>query len=109
MRAAATKSAPTPRARGVTNADRVTLDCGSPQLVSYPGRYFSYFNQVDVPILEGLVIPFRAGEQTQGTVWIVSHDQKRKFNFQDVRIMEVLTEWVCCTRHVTENVAPRFA
>lgn len=47
---------------------RVTLDYDSPQLFAYPGRYFHYFNDVDVPIVEGLVIPFRVGETMEGTV-----------------------------------------
>ena len=36
----------------------VTMDRDSPQLFSYPGRYFQYFNEVATPIVEGLVVPF---------------------------------------------------
>jgi hypothetical protein len=34
-----------------------TLDRGAPQLFSCPARYFTYFEGVDSPIAEGLVIP----------------------------------------------------
>jgi len=79
----------------------VTLDRNAPQLFAHPGRYFHYFNQVDVPIVEGLVIPFRAGERTEGTVWIISHDEGWKFDAEDVRIMSSLTEFTACSLHVS--------
>jgi hypothetical protein len=78
----------------------VTLDRNAPQLFSYPGRYFQYFNQVDAPIVEGLVIPFHVGTKTEGTVWIVSHDEKSRFDSEDVRIMTSLTEFAGCALHL---------
>jgi len=82
----------------------VTLDRNSPQLFEYPGRYFQYFNQVDVPIVEGLVIPFRAGKGTEGTVWIVSHDEKSRFDSEDARIMTTLTEFAGCALHLIRSL-----
>jgi RNA polymerase sigma factor (sigma-70 family) len=84
----------------------VTLDRNSPQLFSYPGRYFQYFNQVEVPIVEGLVIPFRAGPNTEGTVWIVSHDEESRFDSEDVRIMTTLTEFAGCALHLLKTYQP---
>ncbi len=81
----------------------VTLDRNSPQLFAYPGRYFEYFNQVEVPIVEGLVIPFRVGAKTEGTVWIVSHEEESKFDFEDVRIMTSLTEFAGCALHLVRS------
>ena len=78
----------------------VTLDRNSPQLFAYPGRYFQYFNQVDVPIVEGLVIPFRAGKETEGTVWILSHDEKLRFDSEDARIMAILTDFAGSNLHL---------
>jgi RNA polymerase sigma factor (sigma-70 family) len=77
----------------------VTLDCNSPQLFAYPGRYFHYFNDVEVPIVEGLVIPFHVGE-TEGTIWIVSHEEGLGFDREDVRIMTSLTEFAGCALHL---------
>jgi RNA polymerase sigma factor (sigma-70 family) len=82
----------------------VTLDRNSPQLFSYPARYFEYFKQVDVPIVEGLVIPFHVGTETEGTVWIVSHDERSKFDAEDVRIMSSLTEFVGCATHLSKTL-----
>jgi RNA polymerase sigma factor (sigma-70 family) len=72
----------------------VTLDCDSPQLFRRPARYFNYFNEVKVPIVEGLVIPFHANERINGTVWIVSHDEGVPFDSEDARIMTSLTEFI---------------
>ncbi len=71
----------------------VTLDRGEPQLFHYPGRYFTYFNAVSPPIVEGLVVPFHLHGAILGTIWIVSHDGERKFDQEDVRIMTSLAEF----------------
>jgi RNA polymerase sigma factor (sigma-70 family) len=81
----------------------VTLDRNSPQLFAYPGRYFKYFNQVEVPIVEGLVIPFHVGK-TAGTVWIVSHDQQTKFDAEDARIISSLAEFAGCAIHLSKSL-----
>ncbi|MGB6200117.1 MAG: sigma-70 family RNA polymerase sigma factor [Candidatus Acidiferrales bacterium] len=80
----------------------VTLDRNAPQLFSYPGRYFQYFNQVDIPIVEGLVIPFRISTRTEGTVWIVSHDEKSRFDSEDARIMTSLAEFAGCALYLCQ-------
>ncbi len=84
----------------------VTLDRMSPQLFAYPGRYFGYFNQVELPIVEGLVIPFHVGTETEGTIWIVSHAEELGFDSEDARIMSSLAEFVGCALHVSRQLEP---
>lgn len=67
-----------------------TLKRNSPQLFYYPGRVFTYFNAVSPPIVEGLVLPVRVEGQPLGTLWIVSHDDSRRFDSEDVRVMDSL-------------------
>jgi RNA polymerase sigma factor (sigma-70 family) len=81
----------------------ITLDRNSPQLFAYPGRYFKYFNQVEVPIVEGLVIPFHVGK-TAGTVWILSHEEQTKFDSEDARIMSSLAEFAGCAIHLSKSL-----
>ena len=72
----------------------VCLDHNSPQLFSCPGKYFSYFDPVRPAIVEALVIPLvPLGEDPLGTIWIVSHDEKIRFDAEDVRIMTSLAEF----------------
>ncbi len=78
----------------------VTLDLNGPQLFRYPARYFDYFKNVEVPIVEGLVIPFHVGGKTEGTVWIVSHEEGLGFDSEDVRIMTSIAEFAGCALHL---------
>jgi RNA polymerase sigma factor (sigma-70 family) len=66
------------------------LDAGVPVLYSYPARHFSYFRPLAVPIVEGLVIPMYADRNGGATIWIVSHEEDRRFDAEDVRIMTTL-------------------
>ncbi|HEY9747375.1 MAG TPA: histidine kinase dimerization/phospho-acceptor domain-containing protein, partial [Allocoleopsis sp.] len=69
------------------------LDRGAPQLYFYPERYFTYFQQAKPTIVEGLVIPLLAQGQPLGTIWIVSHDEQRHFDAEDVRVMTSLADF----------------
>ncbi|MDF5717077.1 MAG: ATP-binding protein [Rhizonema sp. NSF051] len=68
----------------------VCLESGSPQLYFYPERYFTYFQQAQPAIIESLIIPLVLDEQPLGTIWIVSHDEQRQFDSEDVRMMTSL-------------------
>lgn len=78
----------------------VTLDRKSPQLFKYPARYFQYFNKVEIPIVEALVVPLHIGPHTEGTTWIVAHDEETKFDAEDARIMSSLAGFVGCSLHL---------
>jgi RNA polymerase sigma factor (sigma-70 family) len=80
----------------------VTLDRKSPQLFNYPARYFQYFNKVQIPIVEALVIPLHIGPHTEGTTWIIAHDEKTKFDSEDARIMSSLAQFVGCSVHLNK-------
>jgi signal transduction histidine kinase len=69
------------------------LDRNSPQLYSHPARCFTYFNPVVPPIVEGLVLPFGTEMPVLGTIWIVSHDESRQFDAEDVRVMSALADF----------------
>lgn len=64
-----------------------TIDSGTTQLFSYPGRFFPYLNDVSPPIVEDLVVPFFAAGKPLGTIWILSHDERR-FGGAQARLME---------------------
>jgi hypothetical protein len=70
-----------------------TLDRRAPQLFSYPGKFFTYFQEVRPLIVEGLVIPVYSGRDAVATIWIVSHDEQRQFDLYDVRTMSGLANF----------------
>jgi two-component sensor histidine kinase len=69
------------------------VDCHTPQLFSYPARYFTYFAAVEPAIIEALVIPFYASGRPLGAIWILAHDAERHFDAEDVRLMTSLAEF----------------
>ncbi|MDZ8027140.1 MAG: PAS domain S-box protein [Nostoc sp. DedQUE11] len=75
------------------------LDRQAPQLYSYPERYFTYFQQAKPTIVEGLVIPLMGATRVLGTIWIVSHDEARQFDNEDVRIMTSLADFTTAALH----------
>ena len=93
----------------------VCLERGSPQLFSYPGRYFTYFQDASPEIVEGLVIPLSWNGEALGTIWIVSHDEARRFDGEDVRVMESLASFtaaalcVRAARQAAERAAEHAA
>jgi signal transduction histidine kinase len=82
----------------------VCLNLGSPQLFSYPAKYFEYFRDVNPPIVETLIFPLPISEEIQGTLWIVSHNEGVKFDSEDVRLMTVLAEFTSCGLHLLESI-----
>ncbi|MEB3355887.1 MAG: PAS domain S-box protein [Synechococcales bacterium] len=71
----------------------VCLAQGTPVLFSHPERYFTYFQDANTPMVEGLVLPLMAEGQTLGTIWIISHDEQRRFDGEDVRLITGLAEF----------------
>jgi hypothetical protein len=62
----------------------------APVLFSHPERRFTYFRAAGVPFVEGLVLPFSVAGRAVGTLWIVTHDESRRFDREDVRVMTQL-------------------
>jgi PAS domain S-box-containing protein len=79
---------------GTTPADwspcGTCLQRGLPTLFAYPARYFTYFNDVPLIIVEGLVVPLRAQGRDIGTIWGVQHTNAHRFDAEDARILDSL-------------------
>ncbi len=69
------------------------LDRGTPVLYSHPERYFTYLQAANTPIVEGLVLPLIADNYALGTIWILSYDEQRHFDSEDVRVMTSLADF----------------
>jgi DNA-binding CsgD family transcriptional regulator len=78
----------------------VVLDTNAPQLFSHPARYYSYLEPVTPPLIEVLLIPFYVNHQAVGTIWVVSHDEARKFDSEDLRRMSSLTKFACAAYQI---------
>jgi signal transduction histidine kinase len=69
------------------------VDRKSVLLMSRLERHFEYFADVRPEIVEALLIPFTVNGQTIGTVWVVMHDEHRKFDREDRRLLEDLGDF----------------
>ena len=60
-------------------------------LVDRPGRLFTYFNEAEPEIFEGLIVPlYDTGKRPIGTLWVTSHEPGGRFDATDARVMEQL-------------------
>ena len=72
----------------------VCLDRNSPQLFSYPEKYFTYLAPAaNPPFLEAMVIPVYLKDQTPATIWILTHNPAIVFDTEDARIMSDLADF----------------
>ena len=80
------------------------LDTNATQLMSYLDRHFSYFAEVAPRIAEALLVPFHVDGEAVGTIWIVSHDETRKFDAEDARVMTTLGEFAAAAYQVVSTL-----
>ena len=77
-----------------------TIDRNATQLMYMAERVFPAL-KAQPPVVEALLVPFHADNKPVGTVWIVAHDESRKFDREDERITKVLAKyasagWLLC-------------
>ncbi|MEG4346718.1 PAS domain-containing protein [Microcoleus sp. A003_D6] len=68
-------------------------DRQTPQLYFAPEKYFTDLQQLELPIAEALVVPLLAENQPLGAIWIVSHQDDRQFDAEDLRIAIALADF----------------
>lgn len=68
------------------------LDRHRAQLYSVAKPYYDFLGIEAEPIVEGILIPWEV-EETRGTIWIVSHDEARKFDCEDYRMAQTLADF----------------
>jgi signal transduction histidine kinase len=71
----------------------IVLDRNAPQLISHPERHFIYLGTLTPKIEEVLLVPFYVEGKAVGTVWVISHDAKRHFDVEDLRVATTLADF----------------
>ena len=72
------------------------LDRDRPLLISHPERHYRYGADAP-PIVEALLIPFHHEGKPVGTVWVIAHDETRRFDAEDQRLMTRLSRFAAST------------
>ncbi len=63
-----------------------SLERNSPQLFKNPEKFYDYLKPI-APLAELLLIPMHDGNAWVGTVWVICHHGRRKFDPEDARLM----------------------
>ena len=63
------------------------LDRNTALVCSHPELDFPYWAPIKPVLEEGLLIPFYIKGEALGTIWVVSHDDSRRFDAEDLRVM----------------------
>ena len=57
-----------------------------------PERVFPAI-KMEPPVIEALLVPFHVDHNPVGTIWVVAHDEDRKFDREDERIVRILGQF----------------
>ena len=68
----------------------IVIDQNAPQLMSSPHIFFSAMRDATPPVGEVLLVPFSIFNEPVGTVWVIAHDDQRRFDSEDLRLMRSL-------------------
>ena len=82
----------------------VVLDRNATLLMRRPGKVFPLVAAVEPELVEGLLAPFHILGEPVGTVWVLSHDEDRKFDSEDVRVMESLASFAAAAFLVRDTL-----
>jgi DNA-binding CsgD family transcriptional regulator len=69
------------------------MDRGTPQLFSHLDRHFTSFQAVKPAVVEALLVPFYVGDTPAGTMWVVAHDDRRRFDREDARVLTTMASF----------------
>src|SRR6185437_12797127 len=64
------------------------LDCDAPLLFRRWERRYPYLRETTPLAHEALLVPFYVGGTAVGTIWAIAHDDRRKFDAEDLRQLE---------------------
>jgi signal transduction histidine kinase len=80
------------------------VDRNATQLFYGPDRHFRYFADVKPRIIEALLIPFAVAGRTVGTIWVVTHDDRRRFDAEDGRLIANLGKFTGAAYQVRSSL-----
>jgi len=78
------------------------LDCDAPLLFTHWERRYPYLAEATPLAEEGLLVPFHVGGKAVGTIWVIAHELERKFDQEDLRLLESLARFASAAYQATE-------
>ena len=78
------------------------LASSAPLLLQHPERHYPCLLPAMPPIEECLLQPFFVKGKAVGTIWAIAHNDQRKFDAEDLRMLEVLSRFASAAYQATE-------
>ena len=82
----------------------VCVDQNRPLLMDHLDRFYPYFKDAPLPFVEALLIPWQVSGGPVGTLWIVAHTDRRKFDQQDALLMSGLAAFASVAMRLRHSV-----
>jgi PAS domain S-box-containing protein len=80
------------------------LDHDIPMLFSHWERRYPYLSEA-IPLAdEGLLVPFYVNGKAVGTIWAIAHDNHRKFDVEDLRLLESMGRFASAAFQAVEFI-----
>ncbi len=80
------------------------LDRNCPMLFTRWDRRYPYLGAA-VPLAdEGLLVPFYVKGRSVGTIWAIAHNDQRKFDREDLRLLESLGQFASAAYQAVESI-----
>ena len=80
------------------------LDRDAPLLFRHFERRYTYFLPVTPPVEECLLVPFYVDGTAVGTIWAIAHDERRRFDAEDLRQLESLGRFASAAYQAVESL-----
>src|SRR5262252_7091271 len=80
------------------------LDRNAPLLFRHFERRYPYLQPVTPPAVECLLVPFYVEGKAVGTIWAITHDDRRTFDLEDLRQLVSLATFASSAYQVTDSL-----
>jgi signal transduction histidine kinase len=80
------------------------LDHNVPMLFNHWERRYPYLRREMPRAEEGLLVPFYVNGKAVGTIWAVAHDNRRKFDAEDLRLLERMSRFASAAYQTVASI-----
>jgi len=80
------------------------LDRNIPMLFSHWELRYPYLSAALPLADEGLLVPFYANGKSVGTIWAIAHSNRRKFDAEDLRLLESMGRFASAAYQTVESI-----
>ena len=80
------------------------LDHDIPMLFSHWERRYPYLSVATPLADEGLLVPFHVNGKSVGTIWAIAHSNRRKFDSEDLRLLESMGRFASAAYQVVGSI-----